>query len=84
MRKNRTAENFLRRVYLNVNDLLKRNIARLRAKSGVSQNALAEKLGISPQAISKWERGICCPDISLLPRIAKVFGTSIDELFSEK
>ena len=69
---------------MNVNDLLKQSIARLRAKSGVSQAALAEKLGISPQAVSKWERGICCPDISQLPRIAKVFGTSIDELFSEK
>lgn len=67
-----------------VNILLGQNIARLRAESGISQNALAVTLGVSPQAVSKWERGICCPDISQLPRIAKVFGTSIDELFSEK
>ena len=56
-------------------------IAHYRKISGLTQKELAEKLGVSGQAVSKWEQQISCPDIMLLPHIAAVFGISIDELF---
>lgn len=57
-------------------------IKSLRTQRGVTQEALAEKLGVSAQAVSKWERGSATPDISLLPAISAYFGVSIDELFA--
>lgn len=68
---------------MNVNKTIGENILKLRIVDGLSQSELADRLGVSPQAVSKWERALCCPDISHLPHIAKVFGTSIDELFRE-
>lgn len=56
-------------------------IAHYRKICGLTQKELAEKLGVSGQAVSKWEQQISCPDIMLLPHIAAVFGISIDELF---
>ena len=47
----------------------------------MTQEALARKLDVTNQAVSKWESGQCCPDISLLPRIADIFGITMDELF---
>ena len=55
-------------------------IAQLRRDAGMTQEALASRLVISPQAISKWERGIANPDLELIPEIAKLFGISADEL----
>jgi len=69
---------------LNVNQILAENIAFLREERGISQNFLAAQLGVSPQAVSKWERAICCPDIALLPAIAEIFGKKIDDLFKER
>jgi len=60
-----------------------KNIKYLRQQNSVTQEALAEHLGISYQAVSKWETGANTPDISLLPRIAKYFRVSLDTLFSE-
>ncbi len=57
-------------------------IKRLRTEQGVTQDALAEYLGISYQAVSKWETGTTLPDITLLPKLAVFFGVRIDELFS--
>lgn len=57
-------------------------IKSLRTQRGVTQETLAEKLGVSAQAVSKWERGSATPDISLLPAISAYFGVSIDELFA--
>lgn len=57
-------------------------IKTLRTQRGTTQEALAEKLGVSAQAVSKWERGAATPDIQLLPAISAFFGVSIDELFS--
>ncbi len=59
-------------------------IASLRRKMGWSQSTLAEKLGISPQSISKWECGIGFPDITLFPAIAEIFDVPISILFGEK
>ncbi len=53
----------------------------LRAARGLTQEAVAEHLGISGQTVSKWERGLLSPDISLLPHIAVLYGTSLDALF---
>jgi transcriptional regulator with XRE-family HTH domain len=60
-----------------------KNIKSLRHSSGFTQAYLAESLGISVQAVSKWENGTSLPDIMLLPELAREFGISIDELFSE-
>ncbi len=57
-------------------------IKRLRTEQGVTQDALTEYLGISYQAVSKWETGTTLPDITLLPKLAVFFGVRIDELFS--
>lgn len=59
-------------------------IAEKRKKAGLTQEAFAAQLGITPQAISKWENGVGFPDITLLPSIAKVLNVSIDELFTKE
>ena len=57
-------------------------IKTLRLRRGVTQEAMALQLGITAQAVSKWETGASEPDISLLPAISAYFGVSIDELFA--
>lgn len=54
----------------------------MRKNSGFTQEEVAVRLGISPQAVSKWENDLSCPDIMLLPEIAKLYGKSVDELLS--
>lgn len=56
-------------------------IRQLRKHRGITQEQLAECIGISFQAISKWENNIALPDITLAPVLASYFGVSIDELF---
>lgn len=56
-------------------------IKQLRFKASFTQEQLAEKLNVSPQAVSKWENGITMPDITLLPLLSEVFGVSIDDMF---
>ena len=53
----------------------------LRKAKGISQEALANVLGVTFQAVSKWETGVTAPDVALIPAIASFFGVSIDELF---
>jgi len=53
----------------------------LRVKKAVTQEQMANALGLSPQAISKWETGTTLPDIALLPEISVYFGVTLDELF---
>ncbi len=57
------------------------NIRSLRRKRQVSQEDLAETMGVTVQAISKWETGKANPDLMLLPKLAEYFGVSIDNLF---
>lgn len=52
-----------------------------RKKQGLTQEDLAQRLGVTNQSVSKWESAQCCPDISLLPKLADIFEISIDELF---
>ena len=53
-------------------------IAVLRKAKGITQSELGERLGVSFQAVSKWERGETLPDITLLPDLAKVLETTVD------
>ncbi len=57
-------------------DTLDERIAFYRKKCGLTQEELAEKCSVTPQAVSKWENAITSPDISLLPRLSEVFGVS--------
>ena len=60
---------------------LGKKIKQLRTNKGVTQEALANALGVTYQAVSRWENETTMPDISLLPQISVFFGVSIDELF---
>ena len=61
-------------------NLLCENIVAARKKLGLTQSQLAKMLGVSAQAVSKWERGISCPDISLLDEIANALQISLSAL----
>ena len=63
-----------------MNTTLGKRISDLRHKKELKQDELAEMLNVSPQAVSKWENDQTCPDISLLPLLAKILGVSVDEL----
>ena len=56
------------------------NIAALRKEKGITQEELANALGVSAQAVSKWENNSSCPDVSLLTDIADYFGVTVDAL----
>ena len=60
---------------------LGKKIKQLRFKASLTQEQLAESVGVSAQAVSKWENGVAMPDISLLPKLSEIFGVSIDDLF---
>ena len=62
------------------NETLGRRIARLRLEYGMTQERLAMKMGVTAQAVSKWENDLSAPDIMLLPELAKTFGVSVDQL----
>ncbi len=65
-------------------DTIGKRISEYRKKKNLKQDELAEKLGVSPQAVSKWENDLSCPDISLLPELSRILGISIDELVQGK
>lgn len=56
-------------------------IKEFRLRDGRTQDALASELGVTAQAVSRWEKEICYPDMEMIPSIANYFGVSIDELF---
>lgn len=60
---------------------LGKKIKQLRFKAGLTQEQLAERLGIAPQSVSKWENAVAMPDITTLPLLAEIFGVTIDDLF---
>ncbi|MBO5931171.1 MAG: helix-turn-helix transcriptional regulator [Clostridia bacterium] len=60
-----------------------RRLAELRRQSGKKQREIADELGLTPQAISKWERGLSCPDILIVDELASSFGVTIAKLFEE-
>lgn len=57
-----------------------KRIASLRKEQGYTGEKLAERLGVSPQAVSKWENAKCLPETSILPELAGALGCSIDSL----
>ena len=59
------------------------NIKKLREERGITQAQLAERLGVSFQAVSKWECGTTVPDVGILPDVAELFGVTVDFLFRE-
>ena len=61
-----------------------KRIAALRKEKGLTQEELADHMGVSPQAVSKWENDQTCPDISALPKLARLLGVSVDELLEGK
>ena len=65
---------------MNQMETMGRRIAALRKERKMTQDALAQELGVSPQAVSKWEHDLSCPDIGLLPKLARVLGVSTDYL----
>lgn len=59
---------------------LGKRIVQHRKELGLTQDQLAERLGVTAQAVSKWENDLSCPDISMLPKLAEIFGITTDEL----
>lgn len=53
-----------------------------RKELGMTQKDLAEKLNITDKAVSKWERGIACPDTAAIPMLAQILGISLEELMN--
>ena len=65
-------------------DLIKigKYIAKNRKDIGLTQKQLAEKLGMSDKSVSKWERGICLPDVSIYSKLCRILGISLNEFFA--
>lgn len=59
-------------------------ISSLRKEKGMTQLELAEKMGVTDKAVSKWERDLSFPDINSIPKLAEVFEVSVDELMQVK
>ena len=59
-------------------------IAEKRKAKGLTQEMLAEAMGVSSQAVSKWENDLSCPDITLLPSLTKKLGMTLDELLIDE
>lgn len=55
-------------------------IAALRKEKGMTQLELAQQMGVTDKAVSKWERDLSCPDINTIPRLAEVLGVSLEDL----
>ena len=66
-----------------INSILAKNISLYRKQKSLTQEQLAELIGVSYQAVSKWETEKCLPDITVLPKLSDVFECNIDDLFSK-
>ena len=67
----------------NLKDIIGKNIAAHRKRSGLTQAGLAEKLNYSDKAVSKWERGDSIPDVLTLAQLAELFGITVDDLLKD-
>lgn len=63
------------------NEIFSRNLRRLRLEKNLTQEQLANILGVSVQSVSRWECGITLPDVMLLPVIARLYGITVDDLY---
>ena len=59
-------------------------IAAMRKEQGMTQLELAEKMGVTDKAVSKWERDLSFPDVNSIPRLAEIFGVTVDEIMQVK
>lgn len=59
-------------------------ISSLRKEKGMTQLELAEKMGVTDKAVSKWERDLSFPDINSIPKLAEIFDVSVDDLMQVK
>ena len=66
-----------------MNDTISKNLRKLRQEKQMTQEQVAEKIGVSAQSVSRWETGATFPDILLLPELAKLYGVLVDDLFKE-
>ena len=71
-----TKQNYGGNNMTNFNERLKK----LRKQKDITEEQLAEYMGVSPQTVSRWETGVTCPDISALPSLAQLFNITVDEL----
>ena len=67
-----------------MNETIGNRIAKYRKLKNLTQEGLAERVGVSAQAVSKWENELSCPDISLLPTLCDILGITTDELLTGK
>lgn len=67
-----------------MNETIGNRIAKFRKAKSMTQEDLANHLGVSSQAVSKWENDASCPDISLVPQLSRVLGVTTDELLTGK
>ena len=67
-----------------MNESIGNRIAKYRKAKGLTQEGLANQMGVSSQAVSKWETDASCPDISALPHLCKILGITTDELLIGK
>ena len=67
-----------------MNETIGKRISKFRKAKGLPQEELASRLGVSSQAVSKWENDASCPDISLLPQLCQALGITSDELLTGK
>lgn len=67
-----------------MNESIGNRIAKYRKAKGLTQEGLASQMGVSSQAVSKWETDASCPDISALPQLCRILGITTDELLTGK
>lgn len=67
-----------------MNETMGNRISKYRKAKGLTQEDLAVQVGVSSQAVSKWENDASCPDISLLPQLCRILGITSDELLTGK
>ena len=67
-----------------MNETIGSRISKYRKEKGMTQEELASRLGVSSQAVSKWENDLSCPDISLLPALCQALGVTSDEMLTGK
>lgn len=65
-----------------MNESIGNRIAKFRKAKGLTQEGLAAQMGVSSQAVSKWETDASCPDISALPQLCRILGITTDELLT--
>lgn len=57
-------------------------ISTLRKEKGMTQLELAEKMGVTDKAVSKWERNLSCPDVNSIPKLAEILEISVEDLLN--